>query len=304
MTGSDSRYADWIAVDWGTSHLRAWAVRDGRPVADAASDNGMAKLTRGDFEPALLDLIDPWLGQGRMTVVACGMVGSRQGWAEAPYNKVPARPAATRLTRAETRDARLSVQILPGLKQDRPADVMRGEETQIAGYLARNPGFDGVICLPGTHTKWAQVSADEVVSFRTFMTGELFSLLSTQSVLRHTIGEGWDDDAFDAAIGDTLTRPETLASRLFSIRAEGLLHDLDPARGRAQLSGALIGAELAGSRPYWLGQSVVVIGAAGLTARYARALARQGLEVRTADATEATLAGLSAAWHLLEETTT
>ena len=178
MTGTEARYADWIAVDWGTTHLRAWAIRNGDPVAEATSDSGMGQLNRTDFEPALLDLIEPWLGQDRMTIVACGMVGSRQGWAEAPYAKVPVQPASDRLIRPETRDQRLSVHILPGLRQDDPADVMRGEETQIAGYLAGNPGFDGVVCLPGTHTKWVQVSAGEVVSFRTFMTGELFSLLS------------------------------------------------------------------------------------------------------------------------------
>jgi 2-dehydro-3-deoxygalactonokinase len=90
-----------------------------------------------------------------------------------------------------TKDPRLRVSILPGLKQAVPPDVMRGEETQIAGFLAAAPGFDGVLCLPGTHAKWVQISAEEVVSFRTFMTGELFDLLSTQSVLRHSIaGEG------------------------------------------------------------------------------------------------------------------
>ena len=176
--GSETRYADWIAVDWGTSRLRAWAMRDGVPVADAASDKGMGVLDRTGFEAALRELIEPWLGSDVMMVVACGMVGSRQGWAEAAYAAVPCAPSSGRATRANTRDPRLSVHILPGLKQNDPADVMRGEETQIAGHLARAPGFDGVICLPGTHTKWAQISAGEVVSFRTFMTGEMFALLS------------------------------------------------------------------------------------------------------------------------------
>jgi hypothetical protein len=73
---------------------------------------------------------------------------------------------------------------------------MRGEETQIAGFLAQNPGFDGVLCLPGTHTKWVHISAGEVVSFRSFMTGELFATVGPHSVLRHSVGEGWDDAAF------------------------------------------------------------------------------------------------------------
>ena len=103
--------------------------------------------------------------------------------------------------------------VLPGLSQARPADVMRGEETQIAGLLAADPGFDGVACLPGTHTKWARVSAGEVVSFRTCMTGELFALLSERSVLRHAVGgEGFEEAAFAEALSDAIARPEALAA--------------------------------------------------------------------------------------------
>lgn len=301
---SNARYADWIAVDWGTSRLRAWAMSNGTPTAAATSDKGMGVLEKSGFEPALLDLIGPWLGKDRMTIVACGMVGSRQGWAEAAYASVPVAPGSSRLTRVDTRDTRLSVHILPGLKQNSPADVMRGEETQIAGYLSQQPGFGGVICLPGTHTKWVQVSAGEVVSFRTFMTGELFALLSEHSVLRHSVGEGWDDTAFGEAVSEALSRPEATAARLFSLRAEALVHGLDPAVARARLSGTLIGAELAAARAYWLGQDVVIIGAAGLSALYSEALGLQGLHARSTDATEATIAGLTAAYLKLEDALT
>ncbi|MDZ4095977.1 MAG: 2-dehydro-3-deoxygalactonokinase, partial [Paracoccaceae bacterium] len=174
------------------------------------------------------------------------------------------------------------------------ADVMRGEETQIAGALALHPGFDGVICLPGTHSKWTHVSAGEVVSFQTCMTGELFALLSTQSVLRHGMaGDGWDDAAFDAALSDALSRPEKLATRLFSLRAEGLLAGLAPAQARARLSGLLIGIELAATRPYWLGQPVTLIGAEKLSGLYARALAAQGVVARQLPGAACTLAGLA-----------
>ena len=171
---SETSYADWIAVDWGTSNLRAWAMRGDTPVADAGSDRGMGTLEPSAFEGALLEIIEPWLGAGRMSVVACGMVGARQGWAEAAYATVPCRPVSLNVVRPAVADARLDVAILPGLCQTSPADVMRGEETQIAGYLAEVPDFDGVLCMPGTHTKWVQISASEVVSFRTYMTGELF----------------------------------------------------------------------------------------------------------------------------------
>jgi 2-dehydro-3-deoxygalactonokinase len=302
--GSDTRYADWVAVDWGTSQLRAWAMRGDAPLAHAMSEDGMGTLDSAGFEPALLRLIDPWLGQDRMTVVACGMVGSRQGWAEAAYAAAPCAPGAGRPTRPPVSDKRLSVHILPGVKQETPADVMRGEETQIAGLLAREPGFGGIVCLPGTHTKWVEVSAGEIASFRTFMTGEIFALLSNQSVLRHSVGDGWNDDAFRDAVSDAMSRPEAMAARLFSLRAEGLLQGLDPGAARARLSGLLLGAELAASRPYWLGQDVVIIGNAGLSAHYAEALGAQGLAPRIMDATDATLAGLTAAYRSLEKALT
>ena len=288
---------DWIAVDWGTSNLRVWAMGpDGTALAEAGSDAGMAGLARDGFEPALLALVGPWLAPGRVTLaVACGMVGSRQGWVEAPYAAVPCPPLGAPV-RAPVADARLDLRVLPGLRQDRPADVMRGEETQIAGLLARAPDFDGVVCHPGTHAKWAHVSAGEVVSFASFMTGELFALLSRASVLRHSVAaEGWSEPDFAEAVEETLARPERLAGRLFGLRAEGLLAGLPPERARARLSGLLIGAELAAARPYWLGRSVALFGAAPLVRAYRAALGLCGLAPALPDATELTLAGLAAA---------
>ena len=293
--------ADWIAVDWGTTHLRAWAMGAEGIRARASSDEGMGRLSRDGFEPALLRLIAPWLGDGVTPVLACGMVGARQGWSEAAYRPVPCMPLGAPFHRIHPDDRRFTVHIIPGLSQLDPADVMRGEETQVAGALALYPNFDGVLCLPGTHAKWAQISAGEVVSFQTFMTGELFALLSTQSVLRHSMAEGWDEAAFDAGLSEALSRPDRIAARLFSLRAEGLLHALPGAAARARLSGLLIGIELAGAKPYWLGQEVKLIGAEGLSASYARALATQGLTAERLDATACTLAGLAALRNALEK---
>lgn len=294
----------WIAVDWGTSNLRVWAMAaDGKVLAEAASDEGMAKLDRDGFEPALLRLILPWLGADRILVNACGMVGSRQGWFEAPYRAVPCTPLdfASQVTVPAT-DPRILVRIAPGLKQSSPADVMRGEETQIAGALALSPGFDGVFCLPGTHTKWVHVSAGEVISFQTFMTGEMFALLSTQSVLRHgMVGGGWDDTAFDAALSDALSRPEKIAANLFSLRAEDLLTGLAAPQALARLSGLLIGVELAAAKPYWLGQPIVIIGADTLSATYARALTAQGNTPSIIPANDTVLAGLTLAHKTMME---
>jgi len=287
--------AQWIAVDWGTSNLRAWAMGSAGPLAEAVSDDGMGKLGRADFEPALRRLIAPWIATAPMRVICCGMVGSRQGWFEAPYRATPCAPLdPADMVRVATEDAALDVWIAPGLKQIKPADVMRGEETQIAGALALTGGQNGMMCLPGTHTKWAHLLAGEVISFQTFMTGEMFALLSTQSVLRHGMAEdGWDDAAFDAGVSDALSRPERIAAQLFGLRAEGLIASLTPAAARSRLSGLLIGTELAAARPYWLGQPVALIGAEGISKAYARALEAQGVDARLLSARDCTLAGLA-----------
>lgn len=291
----------WIAVDWGTSHLRAWAMSaSGTVLAQAGSDRGMGRLDRAGFEPALLALAGAWL-QGPTPVIACGMVGSRQGWVEAPYAATPCPPQGGSFARAQSDDPRLAVHVIPGIKQLHPADVMRGEETQIAGYLAQNKGWDGVICLPGTHTKWAHISAGEIVSFQTFMTGELFATLATQTVLRHSIAaDGWDDAAFETGLTDAYGRPEKLAARLFALRAESLLHDLSGTAARARLSGLLIGAELAAAKPYWLGQQIAVIGAGALARLYVTTLAQHGAPATQVNAEAATLAGLTAAYRQLK----
>lgn len=297
--------ANWIAVDWGTTRLRVWHVGPDGAILDArSSDAGMGGLDRDGFEPALMALVGDWLAEGSVTqAVACGMVGARQGWIEAPYAAAPCKPARDGAVMAPIRDPRLALHILPGISQTRPrADVMRGEETQVAGYVAANPDFDGVICLPGTHTKWVQVSAGEVVSFQTCMTGEMFALLCGQSVLRHSLtGAGWDDAAFVAALDDALGQPAALAARLFELRATDLLSGQGAATGRARLSGLLIGAELAATKPYWLGQQVALIGDENLSALYAKGLQAQGVMTAEADATTMTLAGLAAVYRHLSK---
>lgn len=302
---ADLSHPGWIAVDWGTSHLRLWRMaRSGALLGRTDSDQGMGRLTRDRFEPTLLDLLQGDLpANGHLTVICCGMAGSRQGWAEAQYQTVPCRPPGiAQATLVSTHDRRLSVHILPGLSQAAPADVMRGEETQIAGFLSTQPDFDGVLCLPGTHCKWVHVSAGEVVSFRTFMTGELFALLSGQSVLRHTVAvSGFDDKSFSDAVSHVMSRPEALSGDLFSLRAESLLAGLDATVARSRLSGLLIGAELAAARPYWLGRDIVIVGESGIADAYRTALAGQGAAPRVVDAEDMTLNGLRAAYAQLRE---
>lgn len=295
---------DWIAVDWGTTHMRAWLMlHDGTILDRRDSDKGMGGLSRDQFEPVLTDLLSDLASDTKLPVIVCGMAGSRQGWAEAPYVAVPCVPpggdAATRVA-----SDHWDVRILPGVKQSKPADVMRGEETQIAGFLASEPDFDGILCLPGTHNKWVHISAGEIVSFRTFMTGEIFALLAEQSVLRHSVDtDGWDEAAFTAALSDTMSRPSDLAGKLFSLRAEGLLNDMPAAEAKSRLSALLIGSELAAAKPYWLGQQVVILGEGAVARAYEVALNAQAAMVRCVDAENMTLAGLTSAYSQLQEST-
>lgn len=285
----------WIAVDWGTSRLRATLMDADQALETRESEQGMSGLTRAMFEPTLRDLGSDWLAaDGPTDIRAAGMVGARQGWAEAPYGPVPGPPMGDAV-RVATDDPRLAVRIVPGLAQRDPhPDVMRGEETQIAGILREIDGFDGCVCLPGTHTKWVHVSAGEVVSFITVMSGELFALLSERSVLRHSLtGEGWDEGAFATALSDALSRPEALAARLFRLRAADLLEDQAPATARAALSGLLLGCELAAARPWWLGRDVVVCGSDRTVPVYKAALTMQGLAPRALSADAMTRAGLA-----------
>lgn len=295
----------WVAVDWGTSNLRAWIMgADATILQECGSDDGMGALAPDQFETALLDLISPYLPPQQNTpVVACGMVGARQGWTEAEYAKVPCTPPGVeQATPAPATDPRIDVRILPGVSQTTPADVMRGEETQIAGFLAKYPNFDGVLCLPGTHSKWARISAGEIVSFQTFMTGELFALLAGSSVLRHSVdSKDHDEESFLAAMRDAMSNPERVGARLFSIRAGSLVSDLGPAAARATLSGLLIGLEMAGARPYWLGMDIAIIGTTSLADLYRQALADQGVDPKMTDTTEMTLAGLTAAYREWKE---
>lgn len=297
---------NWVAVDWGTTHLRVWYMNEGGEILEARhSDQGMATLKSSEFEAALLALCSDWLTSNIKTpVIACGMVGAKQGWIEAPYRAVPCAPNAGTMIKPNVNDSRLNVFVLSGLSQKTPSsDVMRGEETQISGLISQDQDFDGVACLPGTHTKWAHISAKEVVSFQTFMTGELFSLLSKYSVLKHSISnEGWVQEHFENAVQDALSRPTNIAAKLFELRASDLLQGADKHGLRAALSGYLIGLELGGARPYWLGQEIAMIGEITLTTLYADALNLQGASCKIHDATEMTIKGLTAAYSSLKGT--
>lgn len=295
---------EWIAVDWGTSNLRGWGIAaDGSVVFEKSSPKGMGKLQREEFPAALSELLDGVTANGnKLEVLICGMAGARQGWLEAPYLEAPTdlRGLLEGAVRPDTGNDRITAAILPGVCQKAGADnVMRGEETQLLGLAALNPGYSGMVCMPGTHSKWAQLSGTRIEHFSTAMTGEMFELLRTHSVLRHSLTGDLDgpgrDEGFKAGAETGLAHPEQLLGTLFQVRAGSLLSGRQPDWCAGFLSGLLIGTEV-GSNRHLIGTSAVpLIGSPALCALYAQVLTMAGASGAPKDATEIVLAGLKAA---------
>ena len=287
-----------IAADWGTSNLRIWGIDHRGQVIDTINNGkGMSSLIPSEFEPYLISLIESWLpkeGNAKCPIIICGMAGAKNGWKEAAYLKAPCPPInKKKIIQVKTDDQRISVSIVPGIMQTSPPDVMRGEETQIAGYLSKNPDFDGIICLPGTHTKWVHISANEIVSFKTFMTGEIFLSLSERSILKTSVqSNDFDSTSFLEAFEDTYSNPVLLSSKLFGLRAADLLENTSTKFLKSKLSGYLIGCELAGAKSYWLGQNIIMIGNNDLCILYQKALKKLGMNATIENTQNVTLDGL------------
>ena len=278
-----------IALDWGTTTLRAYRIDAAGSLLEAVSrPYGILNVPNGDFDGVFAETLEPWRdAPPDAPAIACGMIGSRQGWAEAPYVGEPA--GAVELARAlmpvASRTGRRLL-IIPGVIRfdaDDVPDVMRGEETQIVGA-----GGSGLTLLPGTHSKWASVADGRVDWFATFMTGELYGLLRGHSILGRLMAADAapDEGAFARgleAMQDTGLDTGGLLHRLFSVRTLGLLERMDPAALPSYLSGLLIAAEIdeaAGCVAGRLGHRpdrVRVIGADDLAARYAVAVERVGM---------------------------
>ncbi len=292
--------AKWIAADWGTTHMRAWAMgEEDNILAFRESNGGMKDLHQNEFEPVLLRLIESWLVDAKVTtVMACGMVGAKQGWVETPYLKTPCVPLdKNQLTTANTHDKRIKVHLVPGVMQLHPADIMRGEETQIAGFINKNFGFNGVVCLPGTHAKWVNINEGQITSFKTFMTGELFGVISSHSLIRHsTSTKGWNQESFEAGVLEGFESPGSIASSLFSLRSESIVNDLDCDKARSTLSGLLLGVELNGAQNFWQGNMVALIGSELLSNIYYKGLKILNGQSQLFSPETATLSGLSSAY--------
>ncbi len=272
-------------VDWGTSNLRIWLVdSQGAVLGERQSPEGMGSLDKAAYPAVLEGHLSALGAPSDLPVVVAGMAGARTGWREAPYVETPAPLVGLFQHAVQPEGVSRPVYILPGVCQREGGayDVMRGEETQLAGALEQ--GLDNALfCLPGTHSKWALVEDGQVRRFSTVMTGELFNLISRQSILRLSVPENGDAEAdpeiFDAAVAQALEPGFAFTSVLFSIRAEGLLAPHAKINPAARLSGLLIGAEIAAIRDDLQRHGkAYLIGTGKLTRLYARAIAKAGGE--------------------------
>ncbi|KMZ13381.1 2-dehydro-3-deoxygalactonokinase [Candidatus Burkholderia humilis] len=310
-----------IALDWGTTSLRAYLIgTDGVALDAQASSAGIMKLPTGGFDQAFEDACGAWLdAHPRLPVIAAGMVGSAQGWVEAPYVEAPAGPDALVARIVKVKTARgVAMHVVPGvLERGTLPNVMRGEETQIFGALVSDASLQkqggALIGLPGTHAKWAFVRDERIERFYTFMTGETFGALRDHTILGRTMhpSSTHDESAFLRGV-DTARdagHPGVLAT-IFSTRTLGLTGELTSEQQPDYLSGLLIGHELRGlnevlarEQAALKGKTLRLIGNEALCERYRAALGRFGcIDAPTvAHATEhgfyriAALAGLVAA---------
>ena len=293
-----------IGVDWGTTSFRAFRITPGGAIRDQrAGPRGIVNVPNNRFSDTLREEIGPWLAVGETHVLLSGMIGSRQGWKETPYPPCPAGAPeiASALVAIEFDWAQ--VKLVPGLSatdEAGVAEVMRGEETQVLGVLDAMGG-SGLACLPGTHSKWVRVEAGRIAGFTTHMTGEAFGALRGHTILGRMMRDGPSNGApFEAGVRRA-SDPGGLLHHIFGARAEVLAGRLAETDAAAYLSGILIGHEVHAALAGRQGVVVHVIGAAELTALYARAIsAYSGFPERhdgEAAARGLALIGANAAWN-------
>ncbi|EOC0418819.1 2-dehydro-3-deoxygalactonokinase [Cronobacter malonaticus] len=292
-----SRY---IAIDWGSTNLRAWLYQDEQCLESRQSEAGVTRLNGRTPEAVLAQVTEGWRDDATPVVMA-GMVGSNAGWKIAPYLPCPARFAdiGSQLTTVAER-----VFIIPGLcvSRDDNRNVMRGEETQLLG--ARELAPAPLYVMPGTHCKWVQADAQQVNDFRTVMTGELHHLLLTHSLIGAGLPEQQPSaDAFNAGLEQGAEADAPL-TRLFEVRAAHVLGSLAREHVAEFLSGLLIGNEVASQLRHWQPDSkqpLTLVASPSLASRYQRALSLLGYTAQALEGDRAFQTGIRSLAHAVAE---
>jgi 2-dehydro-3-deoxygalactonokinase len=302
-----------IAVDWGTSHLRAFLCHvnkdESLTVSEKANSLGVNKVVES-FEKTLFDCIAPWVSKhGKMPIFMMGQIGSSIGWKETPYLPCPIQPKDIASSCLTFDCLGHTITIIPGLScqlSNDNYDVMRGEELQVLGWLHLNPQHHigtHLICLPGTHTKWVLVENGKIKLFKTAMTGELFDILSNHSILIQDKNNTFDQSSFQKGADFTLkSELGSFTHGLFSVRSKQLFGELSHTQASSYLSGLLIGSDVraAINAEEWqlteLGE-VSVIGAKDLSLQFSQVLNLHGMKTNNCKVAETTLLGFNSVYQ-------
>jgi 2-dehydro-3-deoxygalactonokinase len=259
---------NFTSCDWGTTNLRVRIVRDDAVIKELRTEQGASTLkSPEEFRTALGAAMDS-LGATKPVVIS-GMAGSSIGWKELPYARLPFRLDGSDAVADEIEP---NTFLISGVRSE--DDVMRGEETELLGLEIGQE--EAVVILPGTHSKHCVLRNGAMVSFRTFMSGELHALLSSHGILRQSVAPGWDEAAFLEGINASIREP--LTSSLFKVRTRSLLHGKGPESNGSFLSGLLIGSELSALPE---GVPLILAAAGSIAAPYRLAFRALGLEGRS-----------------------
>ncbi len=294
-----------IGLDWGSTNLRAYAFDSAGNIVDRRQSDSGALTLEGEsaFDAALVAMVGDWAhGHPAAKLIACGMVGARTGWREAPY--VECGSGAILTQQLAGIDQRLAAGaigvatslgrpliIIPGMKSDEP-DVMRGEETQIVGSDVAN----GIVVCPGTHSKWVQVSANDIEGFATFCTGEMHALIRDHSSVGKMLNAAPtldDAQSFHLGVSYVRTGAASWLHDLFVMRAAVVTGAKSPGQISTVLSGWLLGCEFAAALAvYPETQEISLLASDALVPWYERTGEAFGVKVNALDAAAATARGL------------
>ena len=276
-----------IGIDWGTTSLRAFLIdADGNVIDRSLSPEGIMQIPKETFEAAFDRLIGPWLANTNLPILVSGMITSRNGWIETPYAGLPmgAHGLAQTLVPHETTSGTL-IHFITGASAEHTSgpDVMRGEETQIIGAFALGLR-DGTFVMPGTHSKWVQVSNEQIIDFSTYMTGEIFTALKEHTILGKLMESvEFNAEGFEKGITAGLDGGSSLLRNLFYVRTLPLLDKIPKSEVSDYMSGLLIGSEVSTATSQLEDTDpITIVGRSDLSERYEIALRVAGVECRRA----------------------
>ena len=283
---------DWIAIDWGTTNFRAYFIKNDIIIKKVSTSDGIKNIKKNNFEKTLTKNLGIKNNlNDNIIILSCGMIGSQQGWIDTGYVK-NLNLKNKNLVKVNTRNKKLHFFIVKGIFQKNPYDVIRGEETQISGFLSLFKNYSGYVCLPGTHSKWVKISKGKILNFKTFMTGEMYEMITTNSILKHSILEKKINlKVFDNSFLTSLKSEFNIFANLFEIRSRYLLSK-KKYHPRSEILGYLIGSEIKNNFKNIKKSKVAIIGSKYNSKIYSRVLNLLKIENSSFNSSDITIQGL------------